>query len=395
MSRSSFLRTLLSWRTCALLVVIILAAYARAKLWTFESADYTDEISRWYDFISAHGFRAFKEDFYPPYTPLYLYTFYLGTILLPGLPKLLVIKLISILFDFVCAFFVYRLVRLRYATGSAPLFASTVVLLAPTVVWNSSLWAQCDALYTAGLLGCVYFLAIRRNTAAFLCYGAAFALKLQSIFLAPLLLILLLKGIIHWKHLLIVPVVYVVSILPAWFAGRPLFELLTAYFRQLGFYRGLSLNAPNMYQWFPQTINAIVYPTGLILGGVTVLLFCLCVYASRTPITTELLVYLATLSVLIVPFVLPRMHERYFFPADVLSIALAFYFPRFVLVPLVVQAASLFSYFPFLFGYRVISLSILAAALLLTIVILSVRLVRILYAREPVPALVSACAVFP
>ena len=44
------------------------------------------------------------------------------------------------------------------------------------------------------------------------------------------------------------------------------------------------------------------------------------------------------------------MHERYFYPADVIAIVRAFYRPRYRYVPVVVGAASTLSYIPYLLG---------------------------------------------
>lgn len=49
------------------------------------------------------------------------------------------------------------------------------------------------------------------------------------------------------------------------------------------------------------------------------------IYRSRARITAESVVFLATLSVLVAPYFLSMMHERYSFPADVIAIVLAFY----------------------------------------------------------------------
>jgi Gpi18-like mannosyltransferase len=60
-------------------------------------------------------------------------------------------------------------------------------------------------------------------------------------------------------------------------------------------------------------------------------------------------VLLATMFVVLAPFFLPSMHERYFYLADVLSVVVAFHHPRRLWpVPLLVQFASAFSYVPFL-----------------------------------------------
>ena len=79
---------------------------------------------------------------------------------------------------------------------------------------------------------------------------------------------------------------------------------------------------------------------------------------------------LATASVLVTPFVLPRMHDRYFFAADVLVIILAFWVPRLVPVALLVQIVSLFSYWPFLFEDEIFSGPLLALFELVAVVAL-------------------------
>jgi Gpi18-like mannosyltransferase len=368
--------------------VILLALFARTRFLAYESGDYQAEISRWYGFIRENGFGAFAHHFFKPYTPLYLYTFYLANLLLPHAPQLLMVKAISVIFDFVGAYFIYKLVRLEYPTGVCPTLAFAAALLAPTTFLNSSVWAQCDSLYTACLLACVYFLAAYRNWAAWIAYGVAFALKLQSIFLAPFLLILLLKRAIPWRHVVFVPAVYIATVIPMWLAGRPLKQVLTLYLKQTGFYTYPSLGTANVYQflswrvWQSESACQAACVYGVVVTGVVVLLFCLCVWASRAAVTRERMIHLALLSVLIVPFFLPRMHERYFYPADLLSIVFAFYFPRHFLVPLAVQFASLFSYWEYLFGRLVFPRSILAMVVLLVMVILSVDLVLTLYRRE-------------
>jgi Gpi18-like mannosyltransferase len=45
-----------------------------------------------------------------------------------------------------------------------------------------------------------------------------------------------------------------------------------------------------------------------------------------------------------VPFLLPKMHERYYFLADVLSIVYAFYFPRKWYYPVLTISVSTLSY---------------------------------------------------
>jgi Gpi18-like mannosyltransferase len=164
-------------------------------------------------------------------------------------------------------------------------------------------------------------------------------------------------------------------VIPAWVAGRPLRDVLTMHWQQAETFKQLSMNAPNLYQWLPDDYD-LFGRFGIVLALTAMFVFCLVVWKSRAEITDELLVRLALVSLLLVPFFLPRMHERYFFPADVLAIVYAFYFPRRFYVPLVVGLVSLFSYFPFLFGKTVIGLTWLAflmGAMLLVVVLDTVR----------------------
>jgi Gpi18-like mannosyltransferase len=93
----------------------------------------------------------------------------------------------------------------------------------------------------------------------------------------------------------------------------------------------------------------------------------------------ETIVKLSLISVLMIPFVAPQMHERFFFPADVISIVYAFYFPKYFYLPLLVGCSSLFSYFPFLFGNSPFPLTYLPIPILVTIILVSADLIRSLF----------------
>jgi len=309
-----------------------------------KSVDYKYFLSPWYDFIASHGgFSALKYGF-ADYTPPYLYWILIATTLLSGLPKTLAIKLFAMSVDFICAFFVYKIVRLKYPQGNKPIFAFLAIILSPTVIYNSALWGQCDVIYTTGLIACIYFLSVHKQIPALISFGIAISFKLQAMFLSPLLLILLIKKRISWYYLPLIPATYIVAMLPAWFVGRPMSELLLVYFKQANTYKELAKHVPNIYQWIPNNFYNIVVPIGLILTTFAIFLLAYLVEKSKLKITQDRLIYLATLSVLFMPYILPKMHERYFYPADICSIIFAFYFPKYIWVAVSVQMASFFSY---------------------------------------------------
>ena len=66
-------------------------------------------------------------------------------------------------------------------------------------------------------------------------------------------------------------------------------------------------------------------------------------------LSIDILAHVAFLVTLTMPFLLPRMHERYFLLAECLSLLFAFYNPRYFYIPLVLGIISFFTYTEFLF----------------------------------------------
>jgi Gpi18-like mannosyltransferase len=355
---------------------IFLSIVLRLGLFDFESVDYREFLSPWYDFIAGHGgFSALQYDF-SNYSPPYLYLLTLATYL--PLPKLYAIKLVSISFDFLLAFFVLLIVRLKYENRIICLSSFFATLFAPTVFINSALWGQADAIYTSMLVASIYLAIQRRPNLSLFFFSVALSFKLQAIFLFPLFIVLFLKRRVPIYSFLIIPTTYVASILPAWLAGRPLVELLVAYPTQAGLFSDLTLNAPNLYQWLPNDPGLLEKP-GIILTTLLVCLLCLISWRSVVPLDRDIIVKLALVSALVVPFTLPHMHERYFFAADVISIIYAFYKPKRFFVPIIVGGASLFSYFPFLFREEPIGLQYLTILMAVALIVVAADLIRSLY----------------
>jgi Gpi18-like mannosyltransferase len=170
--------------------------------------------------------------------------------------------------------------------------------------------------------------------------------------------------------------------IPAWVAGRPIGDLMTIYITQGTADELLSLNAPNLYTWLPNAQFDMLSQAGIIWAAALVLLFAFVVYRSRLKLPAGMIVELATISVLVTPYVLPKMHDRYFFSADVFTILFSFMYPRYLIVPVLVQSVSVFTYLPFLFGYGIIPYRTLAMIELVPIVILLYHFVVRLSSKE-------------
>lgn len=331
------------------IAVIILAALAvRLAFFSDQSGDYLAYFARWYSFIREHGGLGALRYEFANYNVPYLYLLTIVTYL--PIPALTGIKLMSVVFDFLLGFFAYRIVDLRYPGRWWPILAGAVVLFLPTVVLNSSAWAQADAMYSALGIGAVYFLLRRRPYLACLFFGLAFAFKLQTVFLFPLLLLLVLRRYLPWRALSLIPAAYVVLDIPALLVGDGPKALLTVYLTEANTYDQLTLNAPNVYQYFGgSATSSVIRDIGIAVTGLLVIGLIIPLVRKRVELTPARIVLAGAVSVLLVPYFLPAMHERYFYLADVLTVLAAFHFPRRLwALPVLEQFASLFSYLPFL-----------------------------------------------
>jgi Gpi18-like mannosyltransferase len=258
-----------------------------------------------------------------------------------------------------------------------PALAATTVLCLPTVVMNSALWGQADSIYSAFGLGAVYFGLRRRPWLMCLFAGLAFAFKLQAVFLFPVLLLLATRRVVPWRALLLVPGVYLLLDVPALLLGANAHDLLTVYIGETGTYDALTLNAANVYQFIGDVGHqAAIRALGIEFTGLLVVAFIAAAVLKRVELTPTRLVLAATMSVLLVPFFLPAMHERYFYLADALTVIAACHLPRRLwALPVLEQFASAFSYAPFLRmadgGSTLVGFTWLATAMLAAVVLVT------------------------
>lgn len=358
-----------------LVAVMCCAVIVRLPLFPFRSGDYDAYFAQWYAFITQHGgFAALRYDF-ANYNAPYLYL--LALLTYTPIPALWGIKLISVAFDLALGWFTYRIVALHRPGTWWPVLAAGIVLFLPTVVMNGSLWGQADSIYSAFGVAGVYFVLRRRPWLACLCFGLAFAFKLQIIFLFPVLVLLAVRRRVPWPALLLVPGVYLLLDVPALLAGANVRELLTIYATQTGTYQQLTLNAPNVYQFLGGIGHTpMIRALGIEFTGLLLVALALPVVLRRIELTPTRIVLAATVSALVVPYFLPAMHERYFYLADVLTVIAAFHVPgRLWALPVLEQFASAFSYAPFLLLSRgsgtqtLVSFTVLSTVLLAAVVL--------------------------
>lgn len=312
------------------------------------------------------------------YNPAYVYVLWFATKL--PFNRALVIKAFTILCDYVCAaalaWVVFRVCRSKLRA----MLMALALLIGPTVVFNGALWGQCDMVYTAPLALALAARLERRYYLAAALFGLAISVKLQAVFLFPLLGIWVIRRELPLRAILMVPATFLAALVPAWLAGCSWVDLLMIYPRQAGQYSGLTLNAPTIFGLLPDE-EAWFGPFGFWFAVAAVfMMFVACLYA-RARTTATVVVREAIVFASLAPFLLPHMHERYLFVADVLSVVYAFVFPRRLWIAIAVIAASLVGYASFLFNKTPISLTVASAMMGLAVVVLAVDLLRHHYPR--------------
>lgn len=153
----------------------------------------------------------------------------------------------------------------------------------------------------------------------------------------------------------------------------------------------LTDNAPTFYQWLPPTAPAYWAWIGVALAALATVALLALAMARRSRLTTAALLRFALLAVLLIPFLLPKMHERYFYLADVLSIVVACAAGRwrYAALPLAMEAISLLSYAPYLLNIQVTYFPFVSGAVLLLIVVVAADLLRAFYPAWPLPLLLE------
>lgn len=331
--------------------LLALAVGIRLAMVPNRSWDYMSFLQPWYDHIQAAGGLAALATGFADYTPPYLYWMTIAATWLADLPPLLSIKLFGMATDFLLASYIYRLLRLPDLAPAVQARAEAgfwAALFLPTVMVNSALWGQCDGIYATGALACVYNLCRHRFLRACLWFGVGFAFKLQTIFIAPLLCLALLHPQGRIWGVFLVPLTYLALMVPAWMVGRPLAELLLIYAHQAENYPSLSLNAPNLYEWIPDSLYWPVMPLGVAFAVLGVLAVIGLVWRGQSgrlaSLRTQDWITLAFFFAFFAAFALPKMHERYFYMAEVFCLIHAFIHPRDRIWVGILQVGTLIAY---------------------------------------------------
>jgi hypothetical protein len=339
----------LSWRF-QLLAILALAVVARGIYWMVRPPDMAIFLEPWLAHIVHYGpIGAFGHPF-SNYEPAYLYLL-AGSSLLHGLmAPMTIIKLLSVAGTL---FLTLALADLIKAAGGES-NGALLVLLLPSIVINDALLGQCDALWGGSCLFALAAMMRGKTLRAMVWCGVAIAFKSQAAFIAPAMIGAMVGRRAPWWQWFVPAAVFLASLVPAWLLGWPLVKLLTVYVGQAAWDQipGRLGNPWMAAMIFADQAAGRFFVLGYAAAAAAaVALIALAASACRD---RQRLLLVALLSATALPFLLPKMLERYYFLGDVLALAFALSLRTrgATFIAVAVQMASLLSLLTYVYWYH-------------------------------------------
>ncbi len=324
----------------AVCVALSVGVLVNVLLLKYESFDYLCFLSNW---CEAYKNSSVKDGLYKildvsDYTPIYSYFLILFAKL--GFHPMYSIKYLTLIFSISLSFVLEKIISyIKKEEFSWVRFS--VILVLPVILMEYTSWGQCDAIYTTfAMLGFLFALQ-KKSKLSFACIGLSFSIKLQFLFIVPILFVILIvkdedgEHYLKWKHIWIAPIMYVFNFLPV-LAGRPVLDVLLVYVRQTFTNYGLSGKAGNFL--YPinvllvdvikcsgetlsmvSTILIVVF-TVIAVVSVALILWLILKYNSKHKLTAEDFVFFGMLFAFAMVFFMPKMLDRFYFISMLFSI---------------------------------------------------------------------------
>lgn len=347
----------------AMFCVVTLGAIAlRFFFLSVKSNDYYLCYESWINDIRSHGGIASLRNNIGDYPPLYM-TLLTLVCYLPFEP-VVIIKIMPCLFDFILALVCLRLLSAAKVTNIvAKLSLYSLILLNPITLFNSAAWGQCDSMYTVFSLLAIYGACnidsekwYSSGDGILLLYGISLSLKLQAIFLFPifgLILIMQKKNRIKLVHFLWIPIIYTISCIPMYLAGRDLKVMFKIYLGQANRnYGTLNLNYPNLYSLIGNPSSNMYnsfFMYGLLLTFIILLFVYYFAYCKDLEMKPLNLYKLSAITIFIICFFLPSVHERYAYLAEILLCIILLLDSKYIKITIATLLCTLFTYCTYLY----------------------------------------------
>lgn len=367
--------------------VTVIAVIVRFCGIDFQSDDFNSFLNPWWSVIQQNDFTGLATQV-GNYNIPYQIIIYLMTLL--PLKALYAYKIVSIIFDFIlaisAAMLVYAFVKSNRQLKA--IITYSAVLLSATVIFNSSFWAQCDSIYTSFIILAILFLHKDKPIASFVFIGIAFAFKLQTVFIIPVLLYYWISTKkISILHFFIIPAVDVIMCLPAIIMGRPFMDIITIYAEQTDYGKLIQMNCPNFYALMCEGNDMTYYYlfkqfSVLLTIAVLGIMMCVIIYKKVDLKNIETFLLTTAWTVFTCIMFLSSMHERYSYLLDIILIVYAVVSAKHLWVPIVSTLVSLRGYCYYLFSYELVSLKVTAIIYTALYIYITFLLVKTIFKRQ-------------
>lgn len=366
------------------ILITVLSLLVRIVSINFESMDYKNFLEPWFNELKEYGgFKALNRDignYNAPYMTILAFLTYLP------IKPIISIKAVSIVFDYLCAFAVVKIVKIILKDNKDENYISLIlygiIIFLPTIVLNGACWGQADSIYVAFILFSIKCLLEEKYIKSFILLGISFAFKLQFMFILPLyILIYISKRKFSILNFLIIPLMNVIMCIPAIIFGKSISSCMNVYINQASLNSDkLNMNFPNIYNIFFElngrnftyAPNEFISKIGI---GITIFLFIIIAFAvlyKKIEFDNRKIIEFGLWSVMIATFFLPHMHDRYLFIGDILSLVYVIYNKKRFYIPIGIELISLYCYCYFLFGRNLnIPIQYISILYLILLVILS------------------------
>ena len=306
--------------------VTLVSLLMRYSLRKYVSDDMINALLPWYEEIRAGGgFAALNHqvgNYNIPYQTLIALVTYFPVSPMYGY------KIISIVFDYLLGAAVAFLVWTRTKDRLRTVIAYSAAIVLPTVIMNSAMWAQCDAIFTFFCLVSLICVIRGKYTPGMIAFGAALAFKLQAVFLLPFLFFYYARERkFSFLQFLWIPAVMIVLSLGGILQGRSVFSCFSVYFQQTQEQLKISSNYPSFWNFLIQDNSTDHYPVFhkyCILFTIVALAAEIAVLSRKCRRITETAwLKIAFFTVYTCVLFLPNMHERYSYLYMILGLVIA------------------------------------------------------------------------
>ena len=337
----------------AYLVITILAILVRGSMLSFVSMDYRMYLKPWLEYFETNGGLMALNNHVGDYNIPYMVIMALITYL--PFNKLMLIKLVSCIFDFMLAgascMLVWELLPNNKNAGFYMILTYGCILFLPQVIMNSALWAQCDSIYATFIVLSLAYLFKEKYTKSFILLGVAFAFKLQFIFVLPIYIVYyIVKERFSIFNFLLIPIVNYIMCLPALIAGRSFIQITQIYIGQIVSNNNrIVLNFNNLYGLLP-TNTTIFCGFGIFMTILLCFMMLIYIIYKKIDLNNQKIFNLAIWFMIIATYFLPRMHDRYLFVGEILPVLYYILYRKNLLLTVSVTICAILTYFCFLFN---------------------------------------------